>query len=442
MSRKNTLIKGTLVLTVTGLITRFMGFFYRIFLSHSFGEEGVGLYQLIFPVYALGFSFTSAGIELALSRCISKHIALNNKDRAYQLLSASLILTLSLSCFFTLLLQNYSEYIALNILKNADATELLLILSYVFPFAAIHSCIVGFCFGLKQTKIPAYSQFLEQLFRIASVFILYKLSKLSGFSFTISFAVIGLIIGEIASSVFCIKSIRKTNCNWRFSNIKLRSLIQCSRELLYFSLPLTGSRVLLNILQSVEAVSIPLSLQAYGMTSVDALSIYGVLTGMALPCILFPSAITNAVSTMLLPTVSEIQALKDKSTLYKIIQKAVYSCTFLGVFCCIIFFITGNFIGNLLFDSLLAGKFIATLAFICPFMYTNNTLISIINGIGKTVTSLFINVFNLSIRIFSVLYMIPVYGIYGYLIGLLASQIIVFLCSILYLYKEIKAEVI
>ncbi len=65
MSVKRTILKGTLILTLTGFATRFMGFFYRIFLSHTFGEEGVGLYQLIFPVYALCFSLTSAGIETA-----------------------------------------------------------------------------------------------------------------------------------------------------------------------------------------------------------------------------------------------------------------------------------------------------------------------------------------------------------------------------------------
>lgn len=68
MSRKQALIRGTAVLTVTSLSTRFMGFFYRMFLSHTFGEENVGLYQLVFPVYALGISLSCAGMELALSR--------------------------------------------------------------------------------------------------------------------------------------------------------------------------------------------------------------------------------------------------------------------------------------------------------------------------------------------------------------------------------------
>ena len=61
--KKHPLITGTVILTLTGLITRVMGFFYRIFLSHTIGAEGVGIYQLIFPVYALCFSFAVAGIQ-------------------------------------------------------------------------------------------------------------------------------------------------------------------------------------------------------------------------------------------------------------------------------------------------------------------------------------------------------------------------------------------
>ena len=67
MELHNPLIKGTFILTVTGLLTRFMGFFYRIFLSHTFGAVQVGLYQLIFPIYALGYSATCAGIQTILS---------------------------------------------------------------------------------------------------------------------------------------------------------------------------------------------------------------------------------------------------------------------------------------------------------------------------------------------------------------------------------------
>lgn len=440
MSRKHLLLKGTFILTLTGLITRIMGFFYRIFLSHTFGEVGVGLYQLIFPVYALGFSVTSAGIELALSRCVSKYIALGNKKRAREILYTSIILTLLFSFIFTLLLQNYASFIAENYLHNKDTLELLFILSYVFPFAAIHSCIVGYYLGLKQTKIPSISQILEQGFRILSVFLFYILSIKLKFNFKISFAVLGLVIGEIASCLFCIKMISGKLLPSNMPSLSFHHFITNTKELLLLSLPLTASRTLLNILQSIEATTIPLSLVRYGLDSSNALSVYGVLTGMALPCILFPSAITNAISTMLLPTVSEMQTLDEKHTLIKIIQKTVIACTLMGTLCCVAFILFGEYSGTLLFNSPLAGKFIVTLGWMCPFLYTNTTLLSTVNGIGKTYISFIINAINLTIRILCVIFIIPVYGIYGYLLGLLFSQLFVFTYSLTYLYKYFKAE--
>lgn len=208
MSRKHLLLKGTFILTATGFITRFMGFFYRIFLSHTFGEEGVGLYQLIFPVYALGYSLTCAGIELALSRLVAKELTKGNEKNARQLLITSLFLTVSFSLIVTFFLQQSSSFLAKNVLCDLRCTRFLLILSYVFPFAAVHSCICGYYFGRKQTKIPALSQLLEQGIRILSVFLLYQYLTKHSISFDISIAVTGLIAGEAFSSLFCLYAVR------------------------------------------------------------------------------------------------------------------------------------------------------------------------------------------------------------------------------------------
>ena len=97
MSRKRAIIKGTFILTLTGFATRFMGFFYRIFLSHTFGEEGVGIYQLVFPIYALCFSLTCAGIETALSRCVAARAARGKDKEAKDLLYTSLAFTVTAS---------------------------------------------------------------------------------------------------------------------------------------------------------------------------------------------------------------------------------------------------------------------------------------------------------------------------------------------------------
>lgn len=443
MSVKRTILKGTLILTITGFATRFMGFFYRIFLSHTFGEEGVGLYQLIFPVYALCFSLTSAGIETALARCVAKRVSIGKKKEARTLLFTGMALSVSLSVIVMLFLQNYAELIAARFLQEERCSDFLIILSYAFPFASIHSCIVGYYLGLKETGIPAFSQLIEQLVRILSVYLFYLIGIKNGTRFDISIAVGGLVIGEIASSMFCLKIItRKTShCHSLAKKItRLPEYLTYVGELFILSAPLTASRVLLNLLQSVEAVSIPFKLQLYGMDLSQSLSTYGVLTGMALPCVMFPSAITNSVSTMLLPTVAEAQTLNRSRQMKNIIQKSVCCCVLLGSLCCVFLLLSGQWIGLFIFKSRSAGDYIVTLAWMCPFLYANTTLVSIINGIGKTTLSFLINTFSLLIRIISVFYCIPVFGIEGYLLGLLASQLAAFLLCILYLSHYLRSQ--
>ena len=204
------------------------------------------------------------------------------------------------------------------------------------------------------------------------------------------------------------------------------------------SIPLTSSRILLNILQSVESISIPLRLQIYGYTASEALSNYGVLTGMALPCVLFPSAITNSISTMLLPTVAEIQAAKNNSQLKRLIEKIFIFCVTLGMGCCLFFVFFSDWMGTFMFHSELAGTYLKTLAWMCPFLYLNATFISIINGLGKASVSLLINCIGLVIRICGVIIFIPIIGMNGYLWGLLLSQAVTNILCLIFILTHLK----
>lgn len=440
MSEKHIILKGTFILTVTGFLSRLIGFFYRMFLSHTFGEENVGLYQLIFPIYALCFSLTAAGIEIAISRCVACKLSLSKPKEARQILYIGLVLSTSLASLTAFILLKNASFLSIYVLGDIRCEPLLSAISYSLPFASVHSCICGYYLGQKQTKIPALAQLIEQLVRVFSVYIIYLIAAKKRQPTSILFAVIGLVIGEIASSLFCIQcfTYRKT-----FSKIhlKLKNSILQFKELTKLALPLTANRILLNILQSIEAISIPIRLQQYGYSSSDALSSYGVLTGMALPCILFPSAVTNSVSTMLLPTVTEMQTSQNWKHLKKLIQKVMLTCFAMGFACCLFFLLFGNRIGKILFHSLLAGNFLITLSWICPFLYMNSTLISVINGLGNTTISFFINTIGLLIRITGVVVFIPKIGINGYLWGLLASQLSVSILSGFYLkYHIAKRE--
>lgn len=459
MSRKQTIIHGTIILTITGFLSRFMGFFYRIFLSRTFGEEGVGLYQLIFPVYALCYSLTTAGIETAISRTVARKVSLGKEREAQEFLLTGLFLSFLLSCICMIAIQKNTTFIASKILGDERCIPLLTILSYTVPCSAIHSCICGYCYGLKQTSIPAAAQLVEQTARISGVFLLYRLLIKNQGTAPITIAVCGMVIGEFCSAAYTISTLPHVLRGQRTSRTPLHRhslaapsatrvlprmnmniIYQRLRELLPLSLPLTANRVLINLLQSIEAISIPGRLQLFGLNTSEALSLYGVLNGMALPCILFPSAVTSSISIMLMPTVAEIQATDNRGEMLDIIKKVAGACFILGLFCCLAFLLFGAWIGITLFDSPTAGKFILTLAWICPFLYTNSALSSVINGLGKTSSTLFINTFSLLIRIAGVFYAIPLFGIQGYLWGLLISQLAATLLSVVIIYKNVRQK--
>ena len=82
MNLKNAFLRGTLLLTLAGLISRFMGFFYRIFLANTIGAEGMGIYQLIFPIYSLCFSLCASGIETSVSKLTAAKCAVGKQEEA------------------------------------------------------------------------------------------------------------------------------------------------------------------------------------------------------------------------------------------------------------------------------------------------------------------------------------------------------------------------
>ena len=433
------LIRGAFWLTAISFLTRVMGFFFRIFLSRTFGEESVGLYQLIFPVYSLCLAFSVAGIQTALSRIVAYKTEQQDISGAKHSLYTALIFSLFLSLISLLVVQHHAAFISDVLIQEARCRNLLIIMTYAFPFACIHSCISGYYFGLKKTAVPAISQLLEQIFRIGSVYLLTTLAQHKNLPIHIAFAVIGIVIGEIASSLCTIISLytsQKIHIFRKHRCVLLSNFFRNLKELTSLSVPLSGNRMFLTLLQSIEAVSIPMQLQIYHYSVKESLSIYGVLTGMALPCILFPSAITNSFSLLLTPTVAEMDSASDYEHLSDIIKKTIFLCFSLGLIACFFFLIFGNLIGNLLFHSQLAGQFLLTLAWICPFLYLNTALASIINGLGKTRVTFTVHFAGITIRILSIFYLIPRFDLKGYLWGLLISQLIVSTSFCLFLINE------
>lgn len=423
MKTQHPIIKGTLILTLTGMLSRVIGFFYRIFLSHTIGAEGMGIYQLIFPIYAICFSLTAAGIQTAISKFAAEYTSMQNKDGVRDTLMVGLVLSVSLSILTGLVLIQNASYISLHLLGEPRCIPLLKIIALSFPFGSIHCCINGYYYGLKKTSVPAFSQLIEQTIRVASVFLICQISIRHNNTMNPSIAVVGIVLGEIASTLYAVTAITWNRKPLSFARSSLCVPSKHLKNILTLSLPLTANRVCIGLLQSAEAILIPSRLKLFGLSTSESLSTYGTLTGMALPFILFPSALTNSVAVMLLPTIAEEQASNRIKEIKLTIKKTTKYCILLGVLFTVFFLLFGKMLGMLVFKSILAGKFMIILAWICPFLYLNTTLGSILNGLGKTSRTFIHNILGLGIRILFVLFLIPEFGILGYLWGLLASEL-------------------
>ena len=260
MIQKHPLLKSTAILTCAGMVSRIIGFFYRIFLSKTIGAEGIGIYLLLFPIQTLLFSLTSSGIQTAISRFVSARLASNDKKGARDILLCGMMLSVLFSGIASFFLYQNANFIAVSLLHEARCSSLLKILSFTLPFDGVHACIIGYYTGLKKAAVPAISQLVEQTARVASSFLFWQIMVEKGIQVTPVLAMYGMLTSEIIVVLYTgtrfllhhPSSFEKA-CPFSAHSI---------REILTFSLPLSTNRVCLSLLQSAESICIPLRLQA------------------------------------------------------------------------------------------------------------------------------------------------------------------------------------
>lgn len=428
--RKMAFITGTLLLTSTGFICRILGFFYRIFMSRTIGAEGLGIYNMVHPIFSICFAVCAGSIQTALSQYVAA-----NQTRGRAVFRTGLVIAMVMSFLLAWVIYGNAGFLAEKLLLEPRCAPYLPVMAVSVPFAALHACINGYYYGMQKARVPAFSQVAEQVIRMGAVFLIASIWLESGRQITVSLAVYGHLIGEMASAVFTVFCLGffppcKDGDSRRAPAIPL-SFGATAAPLMALALPLMGNRLILNVLGSAEAIWIPNRLMSSGLTNSEALSVYGVLTSMALPFILFPSAITNSMAVLLLPTVAEAQADGNEARISSMISMSLrYSC-YMGVLCIGIFTIFGNQLGVSVFHDQNAGTYITILSWLCPFMYLATTMGSILNGLGRTSSTFFQNVFAMVIRLAFVLFAIPRYGILGYLWGMLVSELALALMSFL-----------
>lgn len=442
------LITGTILLTAAGLLSRVLGFFYRIFLSRTISAEGLGIYQMIFPVYGIFFSLCAGSIQTAISRFIAAE-----PEHAKRTLVSGFLLSFSMSLSAALMIRHFSGFLAGSVLMEPRCAPLLSVMAFAIPCTSVHACICGYYYGKEKVSVPAAAQLFEQMIRIFTVFLLASIWIEKKIPITVSLAVFGLVAGEAGSALFVLiffllfhefHGNKNNSANFsdhaahkphKFQSTAdipgLLDFLSPMSALLALAVPLMANRLILNLLQSAETIMIPERLTVYGLTRSQAVSTYGTLTGMAMPFVLFPSALVNSLAVVLLPSTARHQSAGNTSGIADGISMSFRYSLYLGIFCIGVFTVFGETLGLQIFKSQDAGSFIQILAWLCPFLYLATSSGSILNGLGRTKLTFFHHLVSLLVRIAFVWFGIPVFGIRSCLWGMLASEVLLALLHIL-----------
>lgn len=440
---KSRIIQGTLLLTVAGFVTRILGFFYRIFLADKLGAAVLGSYQLIFPVFAICASIYGAGVQTAISQLIAaeqgkraKPSAANSpavksqssspnsvEQNCRAILFLGCILSVLLAGILTFGVYTKADWIAARFIMAPECAPYLQIMCVLFPFCGIGACINGYYYGIQNATVPSMTQIIEQISRLAFVFILLIVFPGSAEQNCI-IAVWGIVVGEVVSALYnmykYMQQPKKDKAN-ALSSFR-HGLRHYSLPLLSLSTSLTGTKLIIALLHSAESVFIAAALRQYGCSTKEALSIYGILSGMVMPFILFPSSITNAIALMLLPAVATSSSDGDHAKVHRYFATSNKYSLLLGAACTAFFLIFGDFLGTFCFHNQTAGEFLRLLSLLCPFLYLSTTLTSIINGLGRTKETFLITCVSQSIKLFCLVALVPHFGIMAYIYGTILSQ--------------------
>lgn len=430
---RNNLIKGTAILTAAGIITRLLGFVYRIYVTKVMGAECIGLYQLIMPIYVLAWSISCAGFTTTISKLTAQELAKREHGNINRILKQSLVMTVAIGIVLNVLLYVFADSFSLTLFKDMRTMLSLKILAFSFPFMAAGSCIRGYFFGLQNSIVPAISQVVEQVIHMLIVyaFVGYA-SDLESMS---ALAVAGITFGEVISFlyVYIVYRMGKMKSRASMSNLKTFGLIMS------LTLPLTANKVISSLLLTIENVLIPQRLQLCGMSFEKAISVYGQVTGMAMPLIFFPSVFLMSLSISLVPTVSQAHAIKDNRQINLATSKAILFTSVIGMCAGAFFIFFGNQIGSLVYGQDITQMLIV-FGFMCPFLYLQITLSGILNGLGKQMFIFQNNLLTSIINVGFIYFLIPSKGIMAFILGWFISLIISCLMSLNVLTKQIDVK--
>lgn len=424
------LFKTVFTITAFTIITRVLGFIFRIYLSRVLGTEELGIYQVSLSVFMVLLTIVASGLPLIISKLSAKYFAKKDGEKEGKLVSASLIIAAITSVILIIIVLVFKRLFSFLFTDERCYLILVAMLPAVL-FSGIYNVFRGAMWGRSNYFCFCITELFEQIVRITICVVL------------LSFGIGSLspsIGAALSLSIACFLSMALSVVLYFVYGGKLRKPGGVYKEVLKSSTPITAVRFLSSLVQPIIALIIPARLIAAGYTSSQALSIYGVAIGMTMPLLFIPITIVGSLSTALIPDLSAAVESEDSSHIKNRITTSLIITMFISFLMIPLFIGAGENIGLFFFNNITSGVLLSGAAWMTLPLALTNITSSILNALGMEVKS-FINYLIGSIFLFLGICLLPgVIGIRALIVGMGVCVSVTSLLNLIMIKRKTKIK--
>jgi stage V sporulation protein B len=387
---KEKFLKGALILTVAGIVVKLIGSVNRIFLSRLLGGEGIGLYQMAYPIYLLALSISSAGIPVAISILVAEKAALQDFKGAKRVFRISLsVLTVTGLVFSVLLYFGAGWLIENQYVRDPRAYYAIAALAPAIFFVTILSSYRGYFQGMQMMMPTGLSQIAEQLIRVITMvgFAWYLLPR--GLEYAAAGASFGAGPGAVAGLLVLLFFYWKYRAEFQLKVdnqplLKQESGASIITRIVKLALPVSLANIMLPVVSNIDLLIVPPRLEVAGYTVEQATELFGYLTGMAVPLVNMATILTASLAASLVPSISEAHTLGDKAAIYDRTATATRIANLITIPAFVGMWLLATPISTMLYATPKAGVSIAISALGIFLLGIHQVTTGVLQGLGRT----------------------------------------------------------
>ena len=427
---KNTrkLIFNTALLTAASFLMQTVSVAFNVYLTNRIGELGIGLFQLTMTVYGMAATFACAGVRLGSTRLNIDLLAKQPDASTRGAMRLCLGYAFCLSGVMAAALFAGAPLAASRWLHDPRAARSLRWLAAGLPFVSASAAMQGYFTAARTVHKSALAQALEQAVKIAAVVFFLGRMLPRGVEYACLAIVCGMVAGEVAALLFSAALLRCAPAMRRRPPPGQEK--PGLRALLHIAGPEAAGTCARSILLMAEHLLIPRGFEASGRSAEEATRIYGVIHGMTLPVLLYPSAVLSSLASLLVPEFSQLRVEGQRARIEDAVRKILRLSLLYGVFVGVMFYAFARPLSQRIYGSDAASKYLQILAPLVPVMYMDMSVDGMLKGLDQQRYSMRYNIIDSGICVVLVALLLPKLAIKGYMIVLFTSEIYNFFFSI------------